>query len=137
MTIGFVLDASTTLSWAFDDENDDYADAVLGVLADGFAIVPALWPLEVGNGLVIALRRSRVSQEEVEAFLSDLSTLDIRTEHTTSDVGQALALALESGLTTYDAAYLALARELSIPLATNDTRMRQSAAHAGVSLLAA
>ncbi len=42
---GFVLDNSIAMAWSFEDENDEYADAVLERLADSRAVVPVLWPL--------------------------------------------------------------------------------------------
>lgn len=47
----FVLDASTTMAWCFEDEADDYADAVLHTLLNAPAIAPSLWVLEVANVL--------------------------------------------------------------------------------------
>ena len=39
------------MAWSFEDEIDEYADAVLDRLATARAIVPALWPLEVASAL--------------------------------------------------------------------------------------
>ena len=57
--IGFVLDNSIVMAWSFEDESDDYADAALDRLATLSAIVPALWPLEVANALLMGERRKR------------------------------------------------------------------------------
>jgi predicted nucleic acid-binding protein len=48
--VKFVLDASTTLAWYFDDEASEAADRALDATALGGAVVPALWRLEVANG---------------------------------------------------------------------------------------
>ncbi len=47
----FVLHHSVVMAWSFEDEIDEYADAVLDRLATARSIVPALWPLEVANAL--------------------------------------------------------------------------------------
>ena len=47
----FVLDNSVVMAWSFEDEIDEYADAVLDRLATARYIVPALWPLDVANAL--------------------------------------------------------------------------------------
>ena len=45
--------------------------------------------------------------------------------------------ARDHGLTNYDAAYLALAQRLTIPLATNDRTLRLAATSAQVNILVA
>ena len=49
--------------------------------------------------------------------------------------GAVLAVAMAHGLTAYDAAYLALAQEHGLPLATLDQKLAQAARHEGVALL--
>ena len=61
----FVIDASATLPWCFADEATEATNAVLTHLRTGDeAIVPAHWPLEVANALLIAVRRKRISPED-------------------------------------------------------------------------
>jgi hypothetical protein len=42
--------------------------------------VPAHWAVEVMNGLVIAVRRSRIDPDRVMRFAGDVSSLAIRME---------------------------------------------------------
>jgi len=49
--VDLVLDNSIVMAWSFEDETNEYAEAVLDRLANARAIVPALWPLEVANAL--------------------------------------------------------------------------------------
>ena len=57
---GFVPDASVTLLWCFDDEATPWTESLLDRLVKGdFAIVPAHWPLEMTNALLMALRQGR------------------------------------------------------------------------------
>ena len=58
--MNFVLDASVTLAWCFEDERAGYAMRVLDELSGGEAIVSSLWPMEVTNGLSSALREKRI-----------------------------------------------------------------------------
>ena len=37
------------------------------------AVVPPIWPLEIGNVLLVALRRGRIRQEEFEAIVERLA----------------------------------------------------------------
>lgn len=61
---GFVLDNSIVMAWSFEDESNDYADAVLDRLATTRAVVPGLWPLEVANALLMGERRKRSTEAE-------------------------------------------------------------------------
>ena len=77
----FVIDASATLPWCFADEATAATNAVLTRLRTGDeAIVPAHWPVEVANALVIAVRRKRISPEDAHQFLQDLEFLPIRVD---------------------------------------------------------
>ena len=61
MTGPFVLDASMTLSWAFEGESTPFTVAVLKSLESVHAIAPALWAFEVASVLSIAERRGRMN----------------------------------------------------------------------------
>jgi len=136
--IAFVLDASVALSWGFEDETTPYTEAVLEALAECEAVVPAIWPLEVGNGILMAERRGRLSHADAVQFLTLLRQLPIRVEPEPPErmLGEILALAREQGLSTYDASYLDLAMRLGLPLATQDDQLREAAARCGVRVYA-
>ena len=114
----FVLDASLALQWFLEDQADrKYSLAVLRSLSEKHALVPILWFYEVGNGLLMALRRKRISIDQVNGFLTRLKGLAIETApQTTSEILALPALAQQHGLTNYDAAYLALAMRAHLPL---------------------
>jgi predicted nucleic acid-binding protein len=96
-------------------------------------MVPLLWFYEVGNGLVMAQRRKRIRQKQVDEFLARLRQLPIdSTEQVASEILMLPTLAQTHQLTTYDAAYLALAEANHVPLATNDSALRRAAASVGV-----
>ena len=131
-----VLDASVTLAWAFEDEENGYPDFVLESLAQANACVPIIWPLEVGNALLVAERRGRLNQAATVQFLALLWQLPIVVEPERPErlLGEILSLAREQGLSTYDATYLHLAMRHGFPLATADELLRQAATRAGVPL---
>jgi predicted nucleic acid-binding protein len=131
----FVLDCSVTLPWFFEDETDGYADAILHLLAREEATAPALWPLEVVNGLVGAERRGRLSTEDVTNALAMLAELDIAVEQQSPMPTAVLTVAREYRLTAYDAAYLELAMRENLPLATNDRDLAEAAKRAGAGTL--
>ena len=73
-----VLDASLALQWFLEDEADrKYSLAVLASLAEKRALVPLLWFYEVGNGLLMAYRRKRITFDQIDGFLARLKALPI------------------------------------------------------------
>jgi predicted nucleic acid-binding protein len=129
MSPRFVVDNSIVMSWCFEDEENSYAEAVLESLEAGEAIVPAIWPLEAGNVLLVAERKKRLSQASVVRFLTLLGGLPISVEQETPErmLREIVSLAREHGLSTYDASYLDLAMRLDLPLATQDASLVKAA----------
>ncbi|HXX56169.1 MAG TPA: type II toxin-antitoxin system VapC family toxin [Candidatus Nitrosotalea sp.] len=134
-----VLDASLALQWFLEDEADrKYSLAVLASLSEKRALVPFLWFYEVGNGLLMAYRRKRISLDQIDGFLTRLKALPIdAAQETPSEVLELPSLARSHDLTNYDAAYLGLANKFNLPLATNDSELRKAASSAGVTLVKA
>jgi predicted nucleic acid-binding protein len=134
----FVIDASVALAWCFKDEATAYADAVLARLEEERAVAPAIWPLEVANGLRSAERRGRVDERELPALTQLLLALPVRIDEIPLDaaLGEVLQLARALGLSTYDAGYVALALRHGLPLATLDDALVRAATAAGAELLA-
>jgi predicted nucleic acid-binding protein len=134
----FVIDASVALAWCFADELSEDADVVLGRFEHEAAIAPAIWALEVANGLRTAERRGRLELAD-RARVRDL-LLSLPVEVVAVDLqlalGEVTELARDLGLTAYDAAYVALAARRGLALATVDDRLRQAAASAGVEIVA-
>ena len=133
----FVLDASLTLSWAFEDESTPFTVAVLKSLVSVHAVAPALWPFEVASVLATAERRGRIRPAAQAAFLERLRELPIEIEHRPAAwlTQQILPLARKHQISAYDAAYLELAIREGLPLATLDDELRQAACSACVPLV--
>jgi predicted nucleic acid-binding protein len=132
----FVLDNSIVMAWSFEDESNDYADAVLDRLATTRAVVPGLRPLDVANALLMGERRKRSTEAETIKWTGMLASLPIVIDgetnpHAWSDT---LNLARGHNLTAYDAAYLELAIRLGLPLATIDAKLKVAAENVGVTL---
>jgi predicted nucleic acid-binding protein len=74
----FVLDASLALQRFLEDESDrKYSLAVLASLSENQAHVPVVWFYEIGNGLLMAHRRKRISFDQIDGFLARLQALPI------------------------------------------------------------
>ncbi|HUT54091.1 MAG TPA: type II toxin-antitoxin system VapC family toxin [bacterium] len=125
----FVVDSSVVMEWCFSDEQDDYAERVLGGLDHDEAVAPAVLPLEVGNVLVVAERTRRLSKVEASRFLDMLGGMRLTVIQETPQrmFKEIVALAREHNLTTYDASYLDLAMRLGLPLATLDASLSRAA----------
>ena len=85
-------------------------------------MVPALWPIEVGNVLLVATRRGRITRAEWTRVCDDFLALPIDIDPESSDrvLRTVLPLADANHVSVYDAMYLELALRLGIPLATLD-----------------
>ncbi len=136
----FVLDASVVLTWCFPDENAAMAQHVAGLFKQGdTAAAPAFWPHEVLNALLAGEKRKRISRALVQSFLDDLAKLPIVLEQFPGGVvfSRLQRLSREHGLTAYDAAYLDLALDSGLPLATLDEDLALACKKARVRLLQA
>ena len=124
----FVLDSSVALAWLLPDETNADTDALADRLEQATARVPAIWSLEVGNALIMARRRRRITDAELDRCVAALSALPIEVDHPAGAEGLAgvIRIAGRLGLTTYDAAYVELAQRRGLPLATLDSRLRQA-----------
>jgi predicted nucleic acid-binding protein len=134
----FVLDASVTVAWCFEDETTKFSEAVLDLFSDGAeAVVPSIWPLEVANALLTAERRKRIAPAQVSSFLQWIGGLPISVIAMDAEQAfrQVLPQARQYGLSEYDAAYLNLSLVEELPLATVDSELRRSARTAGVTLI--
>jgi predicted nucleic acid-binding protein len=134
----FVIDASATLPWCLKDEESAWTIRLLRRLNDGDRIaVPAHWPTEVSNGLLMATRRKRIPEGRAALFWDELAVLPIAVETALSpDQAKAvLTLCDRHALTVYDAAYLELAKRNSLALATLDDALCRAPPLEGVSLI--
>lgn len=131
----FVVDASVTMAWCFEDDATEATEAVLDRLRSERALVPAIWPVEVANVLLIVHRRGRVNEAQIGRFVRLLAQLPIDVDETSADVASLVALGRTHELSSYDASYLLLAERAGLPLATLDDRLAKAAARAGVPLV--
>jgi predicted nucleic acid-binding protein len=134
--VAIVVDNSVSMTWCFEDEASPYGEAVLGLVASDEARVPALWPLEVANAIVVAERRRRITREEALRIPRIFDELPIHIDALPLEIalGPVIALARTYDLTAYDAAYLELAQRHGLPLATQDGRLLAAAPQAGVAI---
>ncbi len=129
-----VLDCSAAMAAFLPDERGAADRETLIVVAIDGAVVPAHWPLEIGQALLSAERRKRISREDRQQVLDELEFLPIAIDLETSTQAwhQTLVLADAQALSLYDAAYLELAIRRGLPLATRDKSLGAAAERCGV-----
>jgi predicted nucleic acid-binding protein len=117
-----VVDASVVLKWQFDDE-ECISQAI--ALRDDFylrgtiqVIAPQLLIFEIANGITVAARMKRISQDKAAEALNNLLALNV--EIKIIEPLLILELSLRYRLSAYDAAYVALARAEKCELWTGD-----------------
>ena len=132
-----VLDCSFAMSWVFADEANSLADSLLNRLRErDSVVVPAvLWGLEVSNVLQAACRKKRMTRiqaEEKRQFMAELPVIEVIPPHGLAEA--IFDLSTNHHLTSYDAAYLALAIEERLSLATKDDDLRKAARDSEVAI---
>jgi predicted nucleic acid-binding protein len=123
------------MRWCFENTAHPYADMVLQRLASGDdAVVPVLWFYEASAVLARAQNRGMLPASKADEFITELQALDIRAddESATRIFSDVHRLALAYRLTSYDAAYLEVARRRNLPLATLDGDLIRASGRAGV-----
>lgn len=135
---GIVIDASVTLSWCFPDEQTAMSLAVLDRIKAGERLlVPAFWPVEVLNVLLLGERKRRIAPEQTAAFFETLRELNPSIEHTSLGqvAGPVQIICRDHRLTPYDALYIELAQRTGCALATLDQPQRDAAVALGIHCL--
>ena len=115
-----VADASILAAMFFQESRAEEAASLLE-LEDAELLEPTLMAYELTS---VARKQVRDSPERGNEILQGLTrALTMEVQWHPVDHLAVLRLALETGLTTYDAAYLWLARAMSVPLVTFDERL--------------
>ncbi len=128
----FVVDASVSAAWFLPDEANPLTEAALQATAIHEVWVPALWLLEVGNLLLRAQRRKRISADKRSELAAAASALRVSVDREPVVISALDEIASRHGLSAYDAAYLELAMRRRMPLATQDDALISAMVKAGV-----
>ncbi len=133
----FVLASSVALAWVLPDESNPTLDRLCDRLTNDIALVPPVWPLEIGNVLLVAVKRGRLTARDVSRLVTELRALPMQIDAASTEraLEETLAFARKYDLTTYDASYIELAKRRDVPLATLDNRLRKVCVSAKITLL--
>ena len=135
MIRAFAADASVAIAWVHPAQATAQTDAMLDAIAEGATLeVPALWPLEVANALIVLRRRRKLTEDERRVGLAWLRSLPLRVDHEMAGLAfsRLSELASVHALSVYDAAYLELAQRRKLVLGCKDGPLRKAAKRAGV-----
>jgi predicted nucleic acid-binding protein len=139
MTRAFVADTSVAIGWVHPGQATKQTAAMLDAIADGATLeVPALWPLEVANALLVLVRRGKLTEDERQAGLGWLRGLRVRVDQEMSAIAfwRLSELAATHRLSVYDAACLELAQRRRLVLGCQDGPLQMAAKRAGINLWA-
>jgi predicted nucleic acid-binding protein len=134
----FVIDASALLRLFLADGPIPVGletAMALGGRGDAVLLVPDLCLLESASVLLKQVQRSLLRRDEAEELFEDLRRLPLRPVPSSELSAHALALALDHGLSVYDAAYLALAQRSGAALITSDHQLESAARRCGCATL--
>jgi predicted nucleic acid-binding protein len=132
-----VIDASATVALLLNEDHIFENSERLFDNLDEPVIAPNHWVAEVGNALVINVRRGRVAVDQFAYMVEQLVRLEIRVNATPTyeEMTVIAGHATEWNLTYYDAAYVHAALGSDASLLTLDRKMRLAASQLNVRLL--
>jgi predicted nucleic acid-binding protein len=118
-----VVDASVVVKWFVPEVHSDAARDLLTTA--GQLISPDLLFPEVGNTVWKKVRRGELAPGLAGRLVADLARIGVETVPSRALLVDAHALAVHTGLTVYDATYVALAIRLDTTLVTADHRLKR------------
>jgi len=134
----WVMDCSIAVALGLPDENSEKADSFLQQITNEEVWVSSLWWHEIGNVIVSARRRKRITDNDASGLMQLYAALPVHTDvaYGSELLERTHRLAMSYNLSAYDAAYLELAERKQAGLATLDTGLHKAAQTCGVSLFA-
>lgn len=133
------MDASIMVAILARDSPMAVPNAVLTAMDEGAVVtVPSHWHLEVANFLVQAQRSGKLDARGVRLAIELINHLPIivdATQHSHA-FSEVIGIAERNRLTSYDAAYIHLARTRGATLATLDSALSAGSKAEGVDVLA-
>lgn len=115
-----VVDTNVIGYLYLSSQRSEQAESAL--LRDGQWAAPILWRSELRNVLTLYMRKQRLSLEDANRIMGEAAALMQGGEYEVVSL-QVLQLAQESTCSAYDCEFVALARDLNVPLVTVDRQV--------------
>lgn len=125
-----VIDTSALLAVLLEEPE---RRALIAATAGAVLMAPSSLPWEVGNALVAAVRRRRLTPAEADRAWVAYEAVPLRLAEV--DIRRAAAAALDRSLCACEAYMLELARQRGLPLLTLDQRLGAAATASGLTLM--
>lgn len=127
-----VVDASIAVAWILPE---DQTQAAVSLLESRHELVAVdLITVEVFGAILRATRVKRLTPNHAASAIAQFGRTSVKTQQAAGFVPEAFAIAQRHGGSVYDACYIALARSLDAPLATDDEGMAKIAEAVGVTV---
>jgi predicted nucleic acid-binding protein len=133
-----VVDASVGVKLYLPEELSDVAESLFDVQRKGSRkrfFVPDIFYPECANIFWKYVRRSQIPADHARKSLGNLQSLSLLSISNDDLLLNTLELALEYGITAYDASYAALAQELGLPFITADRKLVGKLKDSGTEIL--
>jgi predicted nucleic acid-binding protein len=118
-----VLDASVILKWYLPDEDqsEEALDLLKRYISDDMEIIaPSLLEYEVIKGLMVARKRTRLSDDAILSAIEGFGNLGIRLLSFSGQYARLIYFCNTYSRSAYDAGYLSVAESEKIPFITAD-----------------
>ena len=121
----YVVDASVAIKLFINEPLSDQAEALFSILEASPAglYVPDLFFIECTNILWKHIKRFGYPEDKAHEDLAALKDLALHRFATTDLMEDALGIAVAHGITAYDGCYVALGRQLKIPVVSADEKL--------------
>lgn len=122
-----VIDASCILAFLLNQEG---CNEVKTIVADSELVAPTCLSFEIGNTISKLIKRNLLSIVDGVAVFHEFAKIPIRLIE--PNIPSSIVLAGQSDSYSYDAFYINLATQFSLPLFTFDEKMRQISTERGI-----
>jgi predicted nucleic acid-binding protein len=124
-----VVDASVLTAFFLGEEGSEDIEIILETVSEIHA--PLFWKFEVANAI---WRRKEISEEKGRRLIERIWKFPISSETFTKEAKEAFHISRKYNLPFYDSSYIAMAKQLNMPLWTLDKLQGNTAMKLGVSL---